>query len=275
MPLQKTNLKINQIFTQDPKNSLEKSIFKKNIYKIAFLISVLAVGLFAFTVVSYIGASSVTAELTQLAFALATPSLSIFLIKFFNLYKNNLQNAKFFKKVIKQTQILSHKKDNEIKSILKKYKFKNLNNPKSLIYPLAKFIVLDEDIKSIDKSIEKDFEKNLKISKNQDPDLQKKLNNPLIKIGINLLEKKVLKSKLMQAHLYYIINNPKSQKNLSDFGKISTLSYNERVMSIFQKEDYYFYFNDAIAKSKKSLGITFSDLVKKDIEDISKIIFEK
>ena len=83
-----------------------------------------------------------------------------------------------------------------------------------------------------------------------------------------IYSKKILKTKLALAQLYYVMNNPTDLRSINDIGKINYLSY-KNLLSTFKenKDDYFIFYK------KNRPNLTFTETSELSIDQLSKKIF--
>lgn len=255
----------NPILLSQPEKLYHSTLDKAKLIKIASIINLICIFIISFYLMSFIITSNSFIPLANISISIMIPVLGISFSILNGLSKTYYKDAHFYKEVAVQQNFLKFEDESLIKNYLKKIKCLNVLNIKKIIPALAYYKVWDAKTEyyiNENKQIENVQSKN-EIFKYK-----------MIELQHEIREKNILPAKLKLAQYHHIISFPSDKRMLSDFGKIFTTTFSERKASIQKNDDYYFIFNDAIQKQRQKKGLSSVDVDKKEIQDISKLIYD-
>ncbi len=262
MTIQPKNL--NPLLIKDPKSLYSTNLLKGKVLKIASIINLISILIFASYLFSFIGISKAVIPIANMATGIAIPFLSVSFTILNDISKSSYKAANFYKKILLELKTLKTEDDYQIRNYLKKIKCHNIKDIKQTLLALAHFRVWSNTKESSLNEIKK-----IKNTQTNNENFKYKM----LKLTHEIYEKEVLNAKLKLAQIHHIINNPTDKKMLSDFGKIFTMSFSKRMASFLQGDDFYFIFHDNIQKQRQRKGLSFTDVDVMEIQDISKLIY--
>jgi hypothetical protein len=251
---------LNPLLTNNPKKLCSSNLFKARVLKIASVINLICIIVFTLYLFNFIGISTSVLPIANMAIGIAIPILCVSITIFNNLSASFYKTADFYKKILSELNELKSENESQIKNYLNKIKCPNVKDIKIILIALAHFRVWN----SLKDSALNEIEEIRNINNTNDQNFKYKMH----KLALNIYEKEVLYSKLKLAQIHHIINNPTDQKSLKNFG---TISSSNKKTSLIQNDNYYFIFHDYLQKQKK--GLTFLDVDRMDIENLSKSIY--
>ncbi len=253
----------NPIFVQDVEKAYNTNIKKSKLLKLATIINFFVITVFAIYLFSLISISTTSMPIVHIMIGITAPLLGVLFSRLLISSKKCFNTAMFYKNVIKEQNILNKQSQKDIKKYLKKINAHPKNIKKS-IKAIAYFKAWELKKIKYFKEIEK-LEKNDSTDPNLKYILQKQIHD--------IYENEILRSKLKQAEIFHLIENPTSQKKLEDFGSRISLSFSKRQAAILSNADVYFIFKDEIQKQKNRKWLTSKEIKELAISDISKLIF--
>lgn len=263
MSIQANNL--NPLLIKDPKSLYNYNVTKTRILKIASIINIICIIIFSFYLFSFLGASTAVLPLTNFLMSATIPFLGVSFKILNDFSRDSSKVADFYKKILFELKFLKANGEVKIKKYLNQIKCSNISNINQILFALVQFKVLSAKKEASLNEIYK-----IKQIKSND----KNFNYIMLQIAHDIYEKEVLNIKIKLAQLYHIMNNPTDKLMICNYGKIFTMPFAKRIDSIMQGNDCYFVFNDKIQKERQKKGLSFIEIDRLNIQDISKLIYQ-
>ena len=233
---------VNSILLNHPKELYSRSINKKNILLTALTINILAIIIFSSTFLGYAFFFRLTAPLSQAIINIAIPGLCITLPIIHKFLKKCSENIRLCTRIMNKIKSINKTTDNQDFVIVK-----------------ARFEVLEEKLNYYYEEIK------------QLEQLEKSLTQEKYKIFFlkhEIYSKKILKTKLALAQLFYAMKNPHDLRSINEIGKINYLTYDDLIDTYKENKDDYFIFYDS-----NRPNLTFTQIAEMSILNLSKKIF--
>jgi hypothetical protein len=250
---------------------------KKNLWKVAAVVSFVASCFFTTATVALFSASSFGLPLILVTLSIAVPIFSSVFSKMYHKsnHYNKLKNLE--ESVAREFKILEQMPDDEIRNFLKCYeidpsiteeKLKQINPSYTIrnIIPALSYLS-HHNIRAAAAAAQEGIRSILK-NKNVDENIRLAMLNHTHK----LKEEVIYPSKLSAAETIFIMQNPTSYQRIFTHGSISPKSFTHRyLLSIFDNEDKYFIFNPEFHEKE---ALSTKEIKKLEPYELAQIIFK-